>query len=880
MTRLVARAALGALFGFVLPAAHLTSAHASLAAPTTACTDTWTNAAGGDWSAPGNWSAGLPTTSSDVCITTPGSYTVTVEGTVAIDALVVGSGTTGDAETLQLTDLGCGGGSSLRTTSATLNDLIAPTGTIDLTSTCSGGDSAGLTVTGSSLPLVVNGTLKVDAGTGGARSINGPVTVSGGGGKASINAMTTYGSPSTPDTWDNLGVLTIGDSSSLQVNNGAGVTFDDDAGGTISTTGSATTGVLYLQAGNTFVQGAGSVTGGPVYVENSALSFAGSGGNAVIDVRGPNGTVSGDIGSADTLNIQAVRGCESATETTPASFTNNGLIDLTSTTTTGCTSGPAAAALAFTDGGSPSTLTNLGTLQTDVGAGGTRTIVGNVQNGNGAVETVNINAPTNYTPTEAVTASPPQTIAGTFDNLGKVNLNAPLTVTGASATPTAAFIDDTGGSISATGTGQLGVTGPDQYTQGTGTTSGNPVVVTSGTTMFAANGGAATILAEGQGSTLTGTVNSGQTYQVEGVGAGGSAATVNLSGNVTDNGTIDLTAQAINGAQDTLIAPNGTTLTVSSSGVLQSDAGTGGARTLIGAITIQSGGQVNINVGTTWSTGTFTNNGSVKIGDALSFLVQKTAPRSTFTNGATGNIATSSNPNKGNLFVIGDVFDEAGTTTGGPVFVQNAYLNYIGTGASSINSWGTTKLGGNLGQGQTLTVQAVGCVTDSNLTAPRNFDIFGSLILTSTNCHGGSASLTMTTATKNFVTIETTGSLTWVVGAGGTRTITGKVVNKGTVGPSGVSPLTITGTFTQSSTGTFQTAVSATNADTVAVSATATLAGKLVAVPISGFTPGHGTSWAGIVTATRIFHAFASTTGPGGTWTSSVTSGSVNLQYP
>src|SRR4051794_41028796 len=46
-----------------------TGAHARFA-----CSTTWTNAAGGLWSDGANWSNGVPTAGSQVCITTAGTY--------------------------------------------------------------------------------------------------------------------------------------------------------------------------------------------------------------------------------------------------------------------------------------------------------------------------------------------------------------------------------------------------------------------------------------------------------------------------------------------------------------------------------------------------------------------------------------------------------------------------------------------------------------------------------------------------------------------------------------------------------------------------------------------------------------------------------------
>src|ERR1700684_623273 len=59
------------------------------------CTDTWTNAAGGDWSTASDWNEGTVPTSGDVaCITTPGNYTVTIsaaDGTETVGGLTMGA---------------------------------------------------------------------------------------------------------------------------------------------------------------------------------------------------------------------------------------------------------------------------------------------------------------------------------------------------------------------------------------------------------------------------------------------------------------------------------------------------------------------------------------------------------------------------------------------------------------------------------------------------------------------------------------------------------------------------------------------------------------------------------------------------------------------
>src|SRR3954451_17647068 len=86
--------------GWLVPAAAYASA----------CTAAWIGPPGatdlsGVWAAAANWSTGtVPTSVDDVCLSAPGSYTVTVTADTAVHSLTVGDG--GNAPTLALDDHG------------------------------------------------------------------------------------------------------------------------------------------------------------------------------------------------------------------------------------------------------------------------------------------------------------------------------------------------------------------------------------------------------------------------------------------------------------------------------------------------------------------------------------------------------------------------------------------------------------------------------------------------------------------------------------------------------------------------------------------------------------------------------------------------------
>ncbi len=61
-----------------LPAVPATATNLGNIVATPSCNDSWRSAVSGAWSVPGDWTAGVPATNSDVCITVPGTYTVTL----------------------------------------------------------------------------------------------------------------------------------------------------------------------------------------------------------------------------------------------------------------------------------------------------------------------------------------------------------------------------------------------------------------------------------------------------------------------------------------------------------------------------------------------------------------------------------------------------------------------------------------------------------------------------------------------------------------------------------------------------------------------------------------------------------------------------------
>ena len=62
----------------------------ALAGPVSAATITWTNTAGGNWTAATNWSPNLvPTTGDTAVVSGVGPFTIRVDGTVGVDSVIL-----------------------------------------------------------------------------------------------------------------------------------------------------------------------------------------------------------------------------------------------------------------------------------------------------------------------------------------------------------------------------------------------------------------------------------------------------------------------------------------------------------------------------------------------------------------------------------------------------------------------------------------------------------------------------------------------------------------------------------------------------------------------------------------------------------------------
>jgi hypothetical protein len=743
------------LSGLAITGASFFVAPSVASAAPPACTDSWKTAVSGNWDTATNWSTGAVPGSSDVaCITVGGTYTVTYQpasGSETIDALVVGSGTTGDAETLLIQGT-CSDNVTLTTKNTAFSpdsDAINSTGHISLTSSSCGNNSTFDIGTS----LVNGGTLSIDTGAGGSRAINGSVTNQK---MVNVNAPVSFGLNGSSGTWDNAGALNLATGQTFTANT-TGVTFTNDTGGSVVSTG---TGQLVIDAPDVYNQGNGTTSGGESVLLNGpsgsttgiALHYTGTGASSVV-AQGGDGTVDGAIASGQTLTVNGT--CSNnAVETVDASETNAGAVHLSSSS---C-GNPSTFVVTTGD-----TFTNQsgGTLQVDVGAGGARTITGNVTNDG----TVNVNSSTSFDP-------------GTWDNAGALNIadSQTLTVTTSSST----FTDDTGGSVVSNGTnqtGQLVVDGGNTYNQGNGTTSGEPVLLagpagsTGGVALHYTGTGASTIVAQGGADTVDGAIVSGQTLTVNGTCSNNAVTTVDAS--ETNAGTVHLSSSSC-GNSSTLAVTKGDTLNNKSAGIIDIDGGAGGSRAITGNLTNQ--GTVNDAVNASYSAGKWDNAGQLNVANSVT-LDAPASTKTTFTDDTGGSvIATGSGKlelDGGNTYNQG-----AGTTTGTePVLLAGppgssggVALHYTGAGSSVVTTNGAGTLDGTISSGQTLNVVGV-CSNNADEVLDAKVTSTGTIAMTSAGC-GNNATIAGASATGlDALTIGKGGLLESQTGAGGARTI-------------------------------------------------------------------------------------------------------------
>ena len=764
----------------------------------------WAAPVDGNWHDAANWDTGnVPGPGDDVVIDASGSpYTVTLQnlnvtGANAINSLTIDSG---DATFFQ----------NIRTLEATSNIDVNSGEAIlrgaDWTGTASLTNDATLTILGSSdidTPLTQNGTVIIAAdsnltGTlnvGASGTNNGTIllqdnspngnltarlsvdngftlTNAAGGTITTVADGSAAGFRQLAGDFVNDGTINVNENSQFTsgvgvTNNGqitvaSGKTFDSFQGGNQ---------VFNLNAGNVDVDGVfivsqdtvnfngGTITGNGLSLNSqSDLTIAAAAtGEASFNIRG-NVDMTGDLAADQTVRIQGVN-TTSATLTTLADFTNDGLILLEDASTNGTFT--ANATLLVNAG---TTLTNSGTGEVRTVADATnqlgdRSIRGNINNAG----QLNFQEDTLYTSN------------GVLTNTGIIDIAAGKLLDAVNGVQT---FNQNAGSFNIDGEFR---TSSDDFNFHSGSFTGNaPLLQFTDLVIGPGSTGSAEFLIRGGQNTVTGDVAAAQTIRVQAFGT--SSATLNATGSFTNHGLIVLEDASTSGSE-----AGNATLTINNNGTLTNAAGATlqinpdgndqlGDRSLNGNIT--NDGTINFDEGTAFLTGnrTITNNGIINIA-AGKVLEMDSGVQTINQNAGSFNV-------DGSLELSSDTVNfNGGVFTGNAPRMFSSSLNVASTGAGEFHFRGSTNnISGTIAADQVVRVQADG-TSSVILRATTDVTNNGLLVLEDISTSGSfAANVALQLNNDSVLTNSASGTFDILAdtnGQVGDRSVAGSVVNFG-----------------------------------------------------------------------------------------------------
>jgi hypothetical protein len=297
-------------------AASAGTAHAA------ACNDEW-HGGNGVWNEAGKWTAGVPTASSNVCITKEGTYTVKTEATLGggekansitvggssgkQTLLIIGSPSLLNGE-LTLTNASDGEGITAKgelvlgtTTNETVGELFTGTGTLKNTGTITSATTDNHTPNQLIGNLDNKGTLNV------ANNLEDGVHIG------------YYG------TWTSSGTINIAAGQSLVLETTTSGSLFTQSGGTIDDEGN------FRLLGGGFVAAAGTDTGNPIALEGSVTINPSGSGSGVFDLNGSEEILTGDVAPGYTLYQAGVPNLSNGRLIVEQPYTNHGTIVIGST---------------------------------------------------------------------------------------------------------------------------------------------------------------------------------------------------------------------------------------------------------------------------------------------------------------------------------------------------------------------------------------------------------------------------------------------------------------------------------------------------------------------------------------------------------------------
>ena len=526
-------------------------------------------------------------------------------------------------------------------------------GTLRLESIGSNWESK-LTVTSGT--LVNTGSIVSGVGTGGARTIAGDFTNQG-----TLDVNQSVVLTRVNGSYANEGQLNIATGQKLSYG-GQGQVFTQRAG-VLRVNGS-------FEVGNaTYRFEGGTYTGNSVALTNSTLALTPAAGPATFVMSGVGSQLGGDIGPGQTVWVRGDGTFGNANLTSANGFTNAGTLRIESIGSNW------ESKLTVTSG----TLVNTGSIVSGVGTGGARTIVGDLMNQG----TLDVNQSLVLT-----------RVNGSYVNEGQLNVAAGQKLSYGGQ-----------GQVFTQRSGTLAVSGSFEVSNAAfrfegGTFTGNPVALANSTLTLTPAAGPATFVMNGGSSQLGSDIGPGQTVWVRGDGTFGNANLTSANG-FTNAGTLRLESIGSNWESKVTVT-NGT---LTNTGVIQSNTGSGGARTIAAVLDNQGTINVNQSLTATKTGGAHSNSGTIAIASGQTFLISGSG---TFTNTAGGTIAgngTLSAPvailtNAGTLSPGSSpgILGVAGNLTQGAAGAINVEIGgtVAGSQFDQLNVSGAANLGGTL----------------------------------------------------------------------------------------------------------------------------------------------------------------------------------------
>ena len=693
-----------------------------------------------------------------VCITTAGTYKVTLNASTSVLALVVGAGSGTGSQTL---------------------DLVEPNNTGQLTLSLTGNTS----LTGST--VAAGGTLLLDQSY-----VSGAVTVSVATGATFTNA--TGGTITSQDTssWASAGRTLSGtfvNDGSLNVDvntswsgalssdgtltTGSGATLSSTASSdtlTLSNPGSVTNSGGISVGTATLDWNGGQVTGSPIAVASGTLNFPGSfagctTGCGQVDVE-VSPTLNGNIPAGVTVDALGVGNTGTTTLSVPNSLSNDGtlLLDQSFFNDAVVVSVGSGATLTNAAGG---TITSQDTAS--YGSAG-RTLSGTFVNDG----TLNVDVNTSWS---GSLASDGTLTTGSGATLSSTNATDTLTLSNPGS------VTNSGG-ISVGSTATVGTT----LDWNGGTVTGSPITLTSGTINFPGSfAGCSTGCGQvnvGDGtSKLVGNIPAGVTVETKD-NANTGTTTFSVPNSLTNYGTL-LLDQGYNNDAVTVSVGTGATFTNAAGGTITSQDTSSWAsagRTLIGTFVNQ--GAVNFATASSIvPTGTsFINRGSLDVESGVSLTL---AAGQIFTQAAGGGLVVD-----GTLSLQAATFDYQGGTISGAnaasgFTILNGTLDLASHTAASIPFYleGGSTLTGGIPAGQVVDALGIGNTGTTSLSVPNSLSNHGTLLLDQSYYNDAVVVLVgsgakLTNAAGGTITSQDTASY----GSAG-RTLSGTFVNDGSL---------------------------------------------------------------------------------------------------